>query len=692
MTKACKKMRLKYLKLENIRSYLQQSIIFPEKGSLLLAGNIGSGKSTILLAIEFALFGIRKGDVSGSALLRNGKDSGKVELCFEVNGTEICVTRILKKTSSGVSQESGLIRIDGTETELSTLELKQKIIERLNYPKELLTKTKPMIYRYTVYTPQEEMKHILLCDPEERLDTLRKVFGIDKYKRITENALIIISKIKDKRKELLTLSNNLQEKQDAKLKKEMELNELSKQESSIVQSLNMLYLDIQKKKEELGEAEISLQSIKQLKITLQEIERNSLMHTKQLSLLADENSRLDQEIINLKSENPIASRSYINDIAKAETEISSLEKELKDNAKNLIEYKTKKDSAEQIVNKMHSLNTCPTCLQQVNDEHKSKVIEKENLDINEFMKNISSFEVREKEFSIKLFALKTELQELRGKERASLLTNEKLKRLDDLLQRIELISKQEDALRKEVIEYNTRKSELLKSIDNYNIIELTFHKRKSELEVLQMREKELLISKSSLETKKCTLFDYVQEIDKEILNKIEFSKKAEELRKIQQWIEEKFINILSTMEKSIMLKVHADFSSLFEKWFSMLTNSEAIMAQLDDNFAPKIIQNGYDMEYEFLSGGEKTAAALAYRLALNQIINNLISTISTRDLIILDEPTDGFSSEQIDKMRNLLGELSIGQVIIVSHEPKIESFVDSVLRLYKVEHVSTVLS
>ena len=49
-------MILKSLRLENIRSYLQQTIVFPQ-GRVLLAGDIGSGKSTILHAIEFAFFG-----------------------------------------------------------------------------------------------------------------------------------------------------------------------------------------------------------------------------------------------------------------------------------------------------------------------------------------------------------------------------------------------------------------------------------------------------------------------------------------------------------------------------------------------------------------------------------------------------------------------------------------------------------
>ena len=56
----------------------------------------------------------------------------------------------------------------------------------------------------------------------------------------------------------------------------------------------------------------------------------------------------------------------------------------------------------------------------------------------------------------------------------------------------------------------------------------------------------------------------------------------------------------------------------------------------------------------------------------------------------MDEPTDGFSTEQVDKLRIILEEINIKQIIIVSHDPKIESFVDSVLRFEKKEGESFV--
>jgi exonuclease SbcC len=115
-----------------------------------------------------------------------------------------------------------------------------------------------------------------------------------------------------------------------------------------------------------------------------------------------------------------------------------------------------------------------------------------------------------------------------------------------------------------------------------------------------------------------------------------------------------------------------------------------LTGRLGTDFEPIIQQNGYDMDVDHLSGGERTACALAYRLALNKVINDLISTIQTKDLIILDEPTDGFSSEQLDRMRDVLKQLNLRQVILVSHERQVESFVQHVIRINKNDHASRV--
>ena len=89
-------MLLREIKLHNIRSYVSNTITFPN-GSTVLSGDIGCGKSTILLAIEFALFGTSRPDLPGELLLRKGTAEGSVELQLRVNNQNFIIKRTLKK-------------------------------------------------------------------------------------------------------------------------------------------------------------------------------------------------------------------------------------------------------------------------------------------------------------------------------------------------------------------------------------------------------------------------------------------------------------------------------------------------------------------------------------------------------------------------------------------------------------------
>ncbi len=238
-------MKLKKITLNNIRSYENQEIVFPE-GSILLSGDIGSGKTSILLGIEFALFGLQPGQ-RGTSLLRNGKNEGGVIMEFEVDNSSIIIERTLKRGKT-VSQDYCSIIIDGERQEPSVSELKDKVLELLSYPKEF-SKKQNILYKFTVYTPQEEMKQIILQDPDTRVNTLRHIFGIDKYKKVLENTSMLASKLREEKRVKEGITLNLEQDKLNIISKENEL-EAKHYNLSSVEKEFFLKTEIRKKVQE----------------------------------------------------------------------------------------------------------------------------------------------------------------------------------------------------------------------------------------------------------------------------------------------------------------------------------------------------------------------------------------------------------------------------------------------------------
>ncbi|MBD3310143.1 AAA family ATPase [Candidatus Woesearchaeota archaeon] len=257
-------------------------------------------------------------------------------------------------------------------------------------------------------------------------------------------------------------------------------------------------------------------------------------------------------------------------------------------------------------------------------------------------------------------------------------------------QRRKSISKESASIKAEIGNINSKKKELEKTLEKMKGIEEAYSKLKQEFEDVQEGLNDMLLKKARAEGDLKGVESVIETLLRDIKNKEMFLKRLEHLSQMQQWLSGSFLRLMSLMEKHIMLQVYHSFNELFTHWFDLLIEDENINARLDDEFTPQVEQNGYEIDIGHMSGGEKTALALAYRLSLNKVINDLISTIKTKELLILDEPTDGFSSEQLDKIKDVLDELGISQVILVSHESKIESFVDNVIKVQKDEHVSSV--
>jgi exonuclease SbcC len=678
-------MIIKKIILDNIRSYKHEEIEF-KVGSTLLAGDIGSGKTSVLLGIEFGLFGLQPGQ-RGSALLRNGETQGGVKLEFEIEGKNILVERTLKKTKT-VSQDYAAITIDGKKEELSVTELKQKVLSLLSYPSEF-SKKQNVLYKFTVYTPQEEMKQIILEDPDSRINTLRHVFGIDKYKRILENVSVLRLKLREERRLMEGITSTLEEEKSLLSKKELELEldktKIGELEKDLLEKIKKREIKEQEKKEvskkieernqlkqEVGKSKIMLLSKKE---NYSSNERLILELTKEIK----EFHELGFEISKMQEK-----EEEISLLKKQKEKISSLMLEANS---EIINLKNKLEENKKLRDKMSDLKTCPTCLQDVDPVYRANVLNKAHNEISKSEYRLKELEVeknnlfeKSKELDLELSFKEKELTDLK-------ILKSKISEVESKKNKLLELNKTNKILEEDI-------NLLEKHIENLNnsIFELSKYEKineEKELELKSAREDEKLAEIRVAELKKeIEVYSRAIEELKEKIKKVEeIKEKLIYISDLENWLNKKFIPLVSFIEKNVMVSLKKEFSTLFSEWFAILV-PETFNVSLDENFSPRIQQKDYEIDYAYLSGGERTAIALAYRLALNQVINSLMSKIKTKEFIILDEPTDGFSEQQLDKMREVLDQLNFKQLLLVSHEQKIESFVENIIRFRKEQGVS----
>lgn len=684
-------MILKYIKLNNIRSYTSQKIEFPG-GSVMLSGDIGSGKSTILLAAEFALFGIMKGDVSGESLLRNGKKEGSVELCLEIGGKEVIINRVLKRARQGVKQDAGYIISGGVKKPGTSTELKAAILGLLGYPGDLLTKSKGLIYRYTVYTPQENMKKILFEDEEARLNTLRKVFDVDKYRRIRENAKIYINELKGNAREIEGFVSGFEEKKKQLDERMRGISEIEKRINEIAPLLSTAKESVEKCKKIMKELENDAEKLAKLKsgLAVCETELKSMVsqsqkNSRELAMLENAANALKKEIEGKEAAD------FKQQIKENENALKLMQETKLKISRKIAEMESKKRICSENKEKVSKLDSCPLCMQDVPNEHKKSIIERENKSVSELDKDIKTHAAQEKEADAKINLLMKELEELRKKEVAASALRVKIAELKEKENQAERMKAEQQEIKKSIGAANSRKMEISGEIAKFRDVEERHRKARETYEKEQKKLHELEIGRNTFETDRKGKLELAKLLREEIAKQEQKKSELQRIKNTQNWLETHFVSIMALMEKQVMAQVYHSFNELFQNWFSSLMEDESITARLDDSFTPVVQQNGYDTSIAFLSGGEKTSCALAYRLALNKVINDLVTAIQTRDIIILDEPTDGFSTEQLDRVREVIDQLDMKQVIIVSHEQKIEGFVDNVIRIQKNEHISAVV-
>jgi exonuclease SbcC len=667
-------MMLKSLELENIRSYDKLKLDFPQ-GTILFEGPSGSGKSTVLMAIEFALFGL--GSLKGGSLLKLSQKEGSVTLTFDVNGQEYTVHRTLeRKSKKSIHQGPGHIIEPSGKLSLEASELKQRILEILHFNEPEDPKAQSWIYRYAVFTPQEEMKAILSYKPDIRLQTLRKVFRLEEYKTAQDNAGKLDLEIKHKITEFETEAKELEDKKKTLGERDAEKTEKTKRAAEFEKKETELQSDIDRLRKDLGKLQDDKSKLGTLQAEIPRIQKQINDKASDIKSFNDTSDKAKTKLAELQKQMTPLEREK-RPTTQTTEQLDKRIDDLEDQKKKLGKTENKIESKLDDYEKIEKDKKCPTCDRPAQAKDFHALVKKKQEELRKATKAVKDCEEELKAAR----ALLKELQKFEADQETLKHLRERAAEykltLDTNAPKITKLNEKKDELGKE-LEVKRKEAEGLKDIQ-VKIDEL-------DRSIID-KDRALKDTRDNLSSFRQRVADLLNEIDdlNKTIKKKEAAKKATlRLKDFHVWLNDYFVNTLALIERQVLVAINQGFNSQFQKWFNLLVEDPTKDVGIDEDFTPTVTQDGYDQDVDFLSGGEKTSAALAYRLALNSVVQQ-VSIGMKSNLLILDEPTDGFSKEQLYKIRDILHELQCPQVVLVSHETELESFADQIIRVNKAD-------
>ena len=348
-----------------------------------------------------------------------------------------------------------------------------------------------MLYKFTVYTPQEEMKQIILQDPEIRINTIRHIFGIDKYKKILENSSILASKLREQRRLNEGMISNLENDKAILETKESELESKYYNVSSVEKDL---FLKTEQRKKLQEEQEENSGKLEEKRNLEQEVVKSNIMVNSKKDSLLSNNKTIGELTQQIKE---------LSELKFDELKIMALEKEIQSNKNKQVilneenikissqinSLRIKNDDSIKIKYKLSQIEICPTCLQDVGAVYKTNVINKIESDTNENNKQIKYFSIEKEKLMEKISELLSETNEKEKEINDLKLLRIKLQNIEEKNKRVSDLEKINLSFKKDIEMLESNNEILKRAIFNLNKFEALFKEKQKEIENAMKEER-----------------------------------------------------------------------------------------------------------------------------------------------------------------------------------------------------------
>jgi exonuclease SbcC len=682
-------MKIEVVQLENIRSHIKSTVPFT-RGFNCVVGGVGCGKSSVMYAIDFALFGDSIAR-SFDYLLREGSDFGKVTVQFSQNGNTYRITRGLRRKGKGISQDVEQLKLYEEDTLIASIKT-DAIAEQI----KAITGLDKDLYREIVWFRQEHLKELLDAAPRDRQKRLDELFGLSDYETAWSN-------IAQYQRDYETEKRIYEKDPDVS-----SIEKLSNEYNRSSEEFALLEMDLETStqkltiaKRTLEETEQKLKALEEKKLQIEELKRKETRLHANLQGMTNAISSLTQRIEDRKTivdnlrqrqtSMEAQKKLHLTKLEQAglpvnqpleqlgsclssfDDKISSLRGEQEAAAKGIqIDQKRTSQLAQE--------DKCPLCIQSLSGQYKTDLlnrIEQENAERQRIINH-----------------LRLEIADL---QKAKTIASEAFSGLQTCLTReADLkarIGEEENNLKNLICELEGQQKLECDQKAQYAAVQVEIGKFElSDLDSARTRREQAFrqyyVLDSELRTKENRKKDVLRRID-EAKQRIDVAQeKAEKIEKLKRTIE--ILGAIRDAYRSIQPKLRSEFVKVLRNFIQQVLDSlvggETPMLNviIDETYTPYVkSESGVDREVSNLSGGERTLLAFAYRLGLGQLIMQS-RTGHGLSVLMLDEPTENLGSEDgsIDRLAEAISRLkAIEQIIAVTHS---EVFAD------KAEHVITV--
>jgi exonuclease SbcC len=676
---------LKKLKIYNFLSHKNTDILFPENAQISIEGVSGSGKSSIIDAIIWCLFG--KGRSDNRNLIRSGQKECIVALELTDDNTSYLIER--KTTSAG--KQTLEISLKKNDDEYSAIQKTGLKDHQMWIEKELLHSSYPLFINSIAY-PQENTENFVRQTASKRKDLLLEIARTSDYD-------IYYNRAKDKLQSLqehvmrLTTKAEMHEGiiNDSSMEN-MDSSKLEEKKIQLNQAIKEIESDTQKLLKEREEYKSLSEKIDAIQHHIREKEEN----------IEEQNSKIIIKQVRIETLSTID----ISAIEKKLIELSSLKEELI-KLEEIAQYNAERQKKLNIIiNTKPSFFDYDTVISELNKKIIS-VINQENIpcpdgkhcscflksfkereceftdQLGDIMKKQKKQEIEMDEYTKQLNSIEPErgdgstIQKINEiKQRIQILSRAEIEKgefesrslvIDDLMHDVDEIKESIHKNKKNIQKYNEELVMLKNAISNIDITNIDNKKNEYERLTKKMNDdlssciKDLSfieITKKNIEKSKNELLQIHEDVDR--LNKemkyISYIKDAFGSKGIKTILIDYLIPQLENSINDILEKL-SDFRIKLETQ-KQTVDGESIIEGL---FISIFNENGEEFDFSNYSGGQKLKISVA--------ISEALASIQKIGFRIFDETFIGLDEASTDSFSEVMESLQsrFPQILCISH-------------------------